>query len=147
MTRDGAVVELRVVGENQHTFGLSQLSLRRLHGFELCPVYQEGWHVGVRVGDLGTLSAQGGDDLEGRRLPSVPYAPLVGDAEDKDPGALEGAAQLVESFGDDGQHVCWHRSVDVVRQGDEPCLVAIETHRPGEIEGVHRNAVPADPRT
>src|SRR5207244_1792339 len=136
MTSDGAVVEFRVVGENQHTFGLSQFSLRRLHGLELCPVYQEDWHVGVRVGNLGTLSAQGGDDLEGRRLPSVPYAPLVGDAEHKDPGALEGAAHLVEGFGDDGQHVRWHRWVAVVRWRDASRLVAIETRGPGRQEWV-----------
>ena len=38
-----------------------------------------------------------------------------------------------------------HRAVDIVCQRDELCLIAIETHLPREVEGIHRDAVPADP--
>src|SRR5437870_4009437 len=96
---------------------------------------------------MATLSAEGGDDLVRRRLSGVADASLVSDAQDKNPGALDGATRIIEGFADEAQHVGGHRAVDLVGQGDESCLIAIETHLPGEVEGVHRDAVPADPWT
>ena len=60
---DSAIVELGVVSENQHAMSRAQLLFGGPHGLELGPVGQEGRHVGVGVGDVGTSAAEGIDDL------------------------------------------------------------------------------------
>src|SRR5438552_3770518 len=108
------------------------------------PVDPEGWHVRVGVGDVGTLSEESRDDLVRRRFSGVANAPFVGDAQHEDPATLEGPPRLVEGFADETQHVGGHRSIDLIGQGDEPCLVTTETHLPGEVKGVHGDTVPSD---
>src|SRR2546426_9891963 len=95
---DRLVVELVVVGEDQHTIGGAELLLGRLHGLEVSPVYRKQRHVWVGVEDLRSLAAKRRDDFVGGGFSGVTDPAPVGDAQHEDAGALEGASLLVEGF-------------------------------------------------
>src|SRR6266403_3948485 len=146
VTGEGTIVELGVIGENQHTMSRTKLPRGGLDGLQLDSVHWKGWHVRVSIGDIGSLPAKGGDDLVGGRLARVADAPLVGDTQHEHTTAFDGTAIIVESLADEAQDVGGHRAIDLIGQGDEPRLIASNTHLPGQVEGIHGDTVPADAR-
>ena len=100
----------------------------------------------VGVGDLGAARAQQLDQLERRGLAQVADVLLVGDADEVDAAALDGALVRVQRPDDlleaEGRHVL----VDLPGELDE-LRVEVELARlPGEVERVDREAVAAEAR-
>ena len=86
-------------------------------------------------------------DLVRRRLAVVVDVRLVREPEHEDTRALERLAILVESLGHLPDHVTRHLRVDLPRQLDEARKGSVLGRLPGEIEGIERDAVAAQPRS
>ena len=80
-----------------------------------------------------------------RRFAVVVHVGFVGEAEDQDATALEGAAAVVERLGDAMHDVFGHGGVDLAGQLDEARVFTVLARLPGQIERVDRNAVAAQP--
>ena len=106
-----------------------------------------GQHGDVRVVvfDHGPLLQQELHQLEAGRLAGVVHVLLVGHAQQGDLAPLDRLAAVVEGVGDLADDIRGHRRVDLAGQLDEPRGQAVLAGHPGEIEGVDRDAVPAQP--
>jgi hypothetical protein len=82
-----------------------------------------------------------------RRLAPVARSRLVGETEQQDAGAVDGASLLVQQRDDAADDVLGHPAVDLVRELDEAETVPeLPLDPPREVRGIDREAVAADPR-
>src|SRR5205823_7340314 len=103
------------------------------------------WDVRVAIREKCPFVAQDLYDVQCRRLPHIVHAGLVSHSEDVDAGTAHALALTIERLGDLLHHEARHALVDVPRQLDEARLEPVHLRLPGEVEGIDRNAVPAEP--
>lgn len=131
----------------------------RVHGFQQLRGEGHGGHVegvlpdlgdledvGIIVKDLGPLFAEVLYDFKGGGFPHVVDILLVGNAQDKNLGALEAFPAGIQGIVEAADHVGRHVGVDLAGELDE---VGAEIHLlglPGKVEGVDGDAMTAQPR-
>ncbi len=143
---DLSPVVRRMVGRDHHAVGLGQGSVQIAHAGHLHALVVETGHMGIVVGDIRPLLLQQVDDVQGRRFADVAHVPFVGHAQHQHLAALNRLGGLVEFILHPLHPVMGHVGVDLAGQLDEAGLVGQRAQLPGEIVGVHRDAVAAQPR-
>ena len=137
-----------MVGADQHGVVAGELLFGPIDRAGACPS-----SVFAGRADLGDVRvvvvdgcAFGGEFFEKReagRLALVADVRFVGEAEDEDTAAVDRFFVGIERLGDDFDDMVWHARVDFASQLDEACAKAVLARLPGEIEGIDRDAVPA----
>src|SRR5690242_2479087 len=88
-----------------------------------------------------------GKYLQRRRFADVIGVALVSHAERENLGAIDAFALRVQSVGDAPYDKGGHLAVDVSRQLNQPRLASFHARFPGQIIGIHGNAMTAESRT
>src|SRR5690554_361160 len=102
--------------------------------------------VGVGVGYVGAFFFQQRHDFHCWGFAGVVDVLLVGQGHDQDAAALDGLAVVIQGIGYLLHHPVGHVVVDFACQLDKAGIDAIFPGLPGEVEGVDRDAVPAQSR-
>ena len=139
-----AQVDLRVGGDDHREVGALE---RLVQGQRAQPVRADVGHVRVVVDEVGAAFGQQPDDLQRGRLAHVADARLVGDAEDRNPRALDRLAGVVERAFDLLHAVVGHLHVDLPGELDELGGEVELAGAPREVERVHGQAVAAHARS
>ena len=139
-------IELGMVDEHDHQIGRRQLVVGERHQRDRsrCWAFTSGM-CGSQNRTSAPLAAQPARHVHRRALAPVARRPLVGQAEQQHPAAVDRLALAVQQRGHPVVHVVGHVLVDVVGQLDEPeRLAQVLLHPPRQIARVDRQAVAAD---
>ena len=79
------------------------------------PHFEKDGKEGIVVVEHGATAGEQFEQLEGRRFAEIVDILFIGHAKQKDFGALDGFAAIVERGGDRVHHVVRHRSVHFTR--------------------------------
>ncbi len=94
---------------------------------------------------LGAAIDQEPVDVDRRRLPGVIDVGLVGHAEEEDRRAVQALPPLVQRLHGLLHHVVRHGAVHLPGELDEAGLEPVLLRLPGQVEGIDRDAMSAEP--